>query len=128
MAFGIANVMLMAVHERIHEIGILMAIGMQPRRLIGIVALESLVLTTLGLILGLGLALWGVAALHDGIDLSRWAAGLSDFGVDPRIVPRLRPDDLTTPVVAAAVTALLTSLSPAYRASRLRPADAVRHI
>jgi len=127
MAFGIANVMLMAVHERIREIGILMAIGMPPRRLVGIITVESLVLTTLGLVLGLGLALWGVAALHDGIDLSRWAAGLSDFGVGARIVPVLRPDDLTVPAVAAAVTALLASLWPATRAARLRPAEAVRH-
>jgi len=127
MAFGIANVMLMAVHERIREIGILTAVGMRPRRLVGMIALESVVLTVIGLLLGLGLGLWAVASLQDGIDLSRWGEGLSDFGVGARIVPTLRRADLVIPAVAAAITALLAGLWPALRAARLRPAEAVRH-
>jgi len=127
MAFGIANVMLMAVHERIREIGILTAVGMRPQRLVGMIALESVVLTVIGLLLGLGLGLWAVASLQDGIDLSRWGEGLSGFGVGARIVPTLRRADLTIPAVAAAITALLAGLWPALRAARLRPAEAVRH-
>jgi len=128
MAFGIANVMLMAVHERIREIGILMAVGLHPDRLVALVCIESLVLTTLGLAVGLGLALGGVAALADGIDLSRWAEGLEAYGIGTRIVPTLRVDDLTVPLLAAAITALVASLWPALRAARLRPAEAVRHL
>jgi len=127
MAFGIANVMLMAVHERIREIGILTAVGMRPPRLVGMIALESVMLTVVGLLLGLGLGVWGVAALQDGIDLSRWGQGLSDFGVGARIVPTLRRADLITPAVAAAITAILAGLWPALHAARLRPAEAVRH-
>ena len=127
MAFGIANVMLMAVHERIREIGILTALGMPPGRLLAMITVESLLLTLIGLVLGLGLALAGVAALSEGIDLSRWSEGLADFGVGARIVPTLRSDDLTIPALAAAVTAVLASLWPAVRAARLRPAEAVRH-
>jgi len=126
MAFGIANVMLMAVHERIREIGIVMAVGMHPDRLVALVCIESLVLTALGLAVGLALALGGVAALHQGIDLSRWAEGLEAYGIGTRIVPTLRRDDLTVPVLAAIVTAVLASLWPAVRAARLRPAEAVR--
>jgi ABC-type lipoprotein release transport system permease subunit len=128
MAFGIANVMLMAIHERVREIGIVTAIGMHPDRLVALICIESVFLTALGLLVGLALALGGVAALHEGIDLSRWAEGLEAYGIGTRIVPTLRADDLTVPVIAAALTALLASLWPAMRAARLRPAEAVRHL
>jgi ABC-type lipoprotein release transport system permease subunit len=128
MAFGIANVMLMAVHERIREIGILTAIGMKPARLVWMVSLESLLVTALGLAAGLVLALASVAALQDGIDLSRWAEGLEAYGIGTRIVPTLRRSDLTVPAITAAVTAVLASLWPAVRAARFRPAEAVRRI
>jgi ABC-type lipoprotein release transport system permease subunit len=128
MAFGIANVMLMAVHERIREIGIITAVGMHPDRLVALICIESILVTTLGLAAGLAIAFASVAALSDGIDLSRWAEGLEALGVGTRIVPALRLDDLTVPIVAATITALVASLWPALRAARLRPAEAVRHI
>lgn len=128
MAFGIANVMLMAVHERIREIGILTAVGMHPDRLVALICIESLLLTALGLGVGLVLALGSVASLADGIDFSRWAEGLEAYGIGTRIVPTLRIDDLTVPMLAATVTALVASLWPALRAARLRPAEAVRHV
>lgn len=128
MAFGIANVMLMAVHERIRELGIITAVGMHPDRLIALICIESILLTALGLAAGLALAFGGVAALGDGIDLSRWAEGLEAYGVGTRIVPVLRADDLAVPMLAASITALVASLWPALRAAHLRPAEAVRHI
>ncbi|MBW2315760.1 MAG: ABC transporter permease [Deltaproteobacteria bacterium] len=128
MAFGIANVMLMAVHERIREIGIITAIGMHPDRLVALVCIESVFVTSLGLLTGLAIAFGSVAALGEGIDLSAWADGLEALGVGTRIVPTLRLDDLTVPVLAATITALVASLWPAMRAARLRPAEAVRHI
>ncbi len=128
MAFGIANVLLMSVYERIREIGILMAIGMQPGRLVATVLLESLMLTGVGVALGLAAGVGAVLALGDGIDLSRYAEGLTSVGVGTRIVPVLRPADIWIPVAVAAVTALAASLWPALRAVRIRPAEAVRHV
>ena len=126
MAFGIANVLLMAVYERIREIGVLMAIGMRPRRLVGMILAESVLLAAIGLALGLGAALATTAALADGIDLSRFAEGLNAYGIGTRIVPVIRSQDVTTPLGVALATALLASLWPALHAVRIRPADAVR--
>jgi len=128
MVFGIANVLLMAVYERIREIGILMAIGMRPRRLLAMILTESIILTTLGLALGYGTAVGAVAALHDGIDLSFWARGLTAVGVGTRIVPVIRSYDVVIPIGIAVLTALAASLWPALRAARLRPAEAIRYV
>jgi ABC-type lipoprotein release transport system permease subunit len=128
MAFGIANVLLMSVFERIREIGIMMAIGMPPARLVASILVEALVLTLAGVALGFGLGFAGVALLGDGIDLSAWTEGLTAFGIPTRIVPVLRVEDLTVPTVVAFVTAIIASLWPALRAVRTRPAEAVRHV
>jgi len=128
MAFGIANVLLMSVYERMREIGIMMAIGMKPGRMVGTVVAESLCLTLLGVAGGFALGIGGVALLSDGIDLSRWATGLNAFGIPAKIIPVIPENDLVAPVVVAVVTALVASLWPALRAVRSRPADAVRRV
>lgn len=126
MAFGIANVLLMAVYERTREIGILMAIGMGRRRLVATIVIESLLVTGFGLALGFVGAAASVWALQDGIDLTRFAAGLNALGVGTRIIPVLRAQDFAVPVAVAVATAAIASAWPALRAVRLRPAEAVR--
>jgi ABC-type lipoprotein release transport system permease subunit len=128
MVFGIANVLLMAVFERIREIGILTAIGMRPRRLLAMILAESVILTAVGLGLGYGVAVAAVAALHNGIDLSFWASGLTAVGIGTRIVPIIRSYDVVIPIGIAMLTAVSASLWPALRAARLRPAEAVRYV
>jgi ABC-type antimicrobial peptide transport system permease subunit len=128
MAFGIANVLLMSVYERIREIGILMAIGMGPRRLVVGIVIESLLLTLLGVGIGLAVGVLSVWLLRDGIDLSRWAEGLTAYGIGTKIVPVIRSKDLIIPALVAVATAVFASLWPALRAVRIRPADAVRHV
>ena len=128
MAFGIANVLLMSVYERIREIGIMMAIGMRPGRLVAVIVIESMLLTLVGVALGFAVGLGAIWSLRDGIDLSNWGEGLVAFGIPTRIVPLLRSDDLLIPVLVAVITAILASLWPAVRAARTRPAEAVRHV
>jgi ABC-type lipoprotein release transport system permease subunit len=128
MAFGIANVLLMSVYERIREIGIMMAIGMRPGRLVAVIVIESMLLTLAGVFLGFVAGLGAIWALRDGIDLSNWGEGLVAFGIPTRIIPVLRSEDLLIPVVVAVITAILASLWPAVRAARTRPAEAVRHV
>lgn len=126
MAFGIANVLMMAVYERMREIGVMMALGLRPARLVVGIAAESAILTGAGLALGFGLAGLGVAAMGEGIDLSAFSEGLESFGVGTRIRPVLRWRDVGVPCAVAVITALLASLWPALHAARLRPAEALR--
>lgn len=126
MAFGIANVLLMAVHERAREIGMLRAMGMKRESVVAAVVIESLLVTGVGLIVGMAVAIGAAWWLRDGIDLSAFAEGLAAFGASPRIAPVLRPRDFGLPLVVAGVAATLASLWPALRAAKQSPADALR--
>ena len=129
MAFGIANALLMMVYERIREFGMLRALGLQADRLLALVLLESILMTlggtSVGLALGVPLVLW---LGRVGIDLSRFAAGLTEFGIGTRIYTHIELGDIVLPVFVALVTAVLAALWPAWKAVRLRPAEAIRHI
>jgi ABC-type lipoprotein release transport system permease subunit len=72
--------------------------------------------------------LLGLWALRDGIDISRWAGSIGAYGVETVIKPAFRTRDLFNPVVIGGITALLSSLWPAWRAARARPADALRQL
>lgn len=126
MAFGIANVLLMAVYERMREIGVLMALGVSRGRVIGLVIIESLLVTFLGLAIGFAMTLLLLYWLSDGIDLGAFAEGLNAYGVGTRIIPVLQRSDYLWPAAVALLTALLASAWPALRAARLRPAEAMR--
>jgi len=128
MAFGIANVLLMAVYERAREIGMLMAMGMRRQRVVASVVLEAMLVTLLGLALGIAIAVAAVWMMRDGIDLSAFSEGLSAWGIGTRLIPVLRASDFAIPVVVASVAALLASAWPALRAVRARPAEALRRI
>jgi ABC-type lipoprotein release transport system permease subunit len=126
MAFGIANVLLMTVYERVREIGILTAIGFGQVRLVLTIVVEAIVVTLMGVVVGIAIALASMWLLRDGIDISVFAGGLDAYGIGSRITPVLRSGEITTPVWVAVVTAVLAAAWPARRAVSLLPAQAVR--
>lgn len=129
LAFGIVNTMLMAVLERTREIGMLMAVGMTKLRLFGMVVLETLLLTLTGCPIGFGLAWLANAWLSKtGIDLSAIAENLlKGFGYGAVIYPDLPGDKVWQIIQIVFVTALLASVFPAWKALKMRPAEAIRH-
>lgn len=127
MSFGIANVLMMAVYERTREIGMMRAMGMGRGRVVAMVVVESCIVTALGLAVGIGLALLGVAAIGEGIDISGFADSLDTYGIGTLLTPVMRPQDFASPIIIGAITAVLAGLWPAYRASCAAPADALRH-
>ncbi len=129
MAFGIANALLMMVYERIREFGMLRALGLQSSRLLALVLLESIVMTVAGTLIGLAIGVPIVLWLGEvGIDLASFAAGLSEFGIGTTVYTSIELRDVVLPVVVALITAVLAALWPAWKAVRLRPAEAIRHI
>ena len=63
-----------------------------------------------------------------GIDLKSLSAGLESYGIGTVVHLALRPEDLVSPILIALVTAFVAALWPAWKAVRLRPAEALRHV
>jgi len=127
LAFGIVNTMLMVVLERVRELGMLMAVGMNKRNLFKMIMLETIFLSLTGGIVGMviSIAVTGITA-HSGIDLSSFARGFESMGYDAFIYPELRPDFFIGTVVLVIFTGILSSVYPARMALKINPADAVR--
>lgn len=128
LAFGIINTMLMAVLERTREIGMLMAVGMTKTRLFGMVVLETLLLTLVGCPVGFTLA-WAVNTWlsKTGIDVTAFAGNvMKGFGYGAVIYPDLPGDKVWLILRIVFVTALVASVFPAWKALKLRPAEAIR--
>ncbi len=128
LSFGLVNTLVMAVFERIREIGLMLALGMRPSSIVGQVIVESLLLLCIGLALGNLFAWATVVPLKDGIDISGVAQGMEMMGASSVLYPDLQLGDVITANVVVLVLGFLASLSPAWRASRYQPVEAITKV
>lgn len=119
---SVMNVMLMAVYERIREIGTLAAIGTPPNRILALFLGEGLLLGLAGAALGVAISLAAVAVLN----LHPVSFLFSRQIVTLMPVLPLKEIALVTGMVVG--MAVLASLQPAWRASRMDPIVALRHV
>lgn len=126
LAFGILNTMLMAIFERVREIGVLMAVGMSKGRIFAMIILETVFLSLTGAALGMVLsALLVYTTGSRGINLAMFAQGLEAFGLSSVIYPQLQPHFYVNLAIMVIVAAMLSALYPAMRALRLKPVEAI---
>jgi len=128
LSFGLVNTLMMAVFERVREIGLMRALGMRPSGIVYQILVESLLLLMLGLLAGNLLALGTIAWLKDGIDVSAVAKGLEMMGAASVMYPVLEWPDLLLANIVVIVLGIITSLLPAWRASQYRPVEALGRI
>ncbi len=128
LSFGLVNTLVMAVFERVREIGLMQALGMGPALILGQVLLESLYLLCLGLALGNLAALLTIRPLESGIDISAVAEGMEMMGMGTTLYPALSPMDMVMSTAVVLILGLLASLAPAWRASRLDPVAALNTV
>jgi ABC-type lipoprotein release transport system permease subunit len=126
LGFGLINTLVTAVLERTRELGMLRAIGMRPRAVVAQVVIESVLIVSVGLVLGLAVGAWLVSLLDEGIDLGRWAAGVEMWGIHTVLVPRLLIADLVLVAVMTLIFGVIASFYPALRAVKVRPLEAMR--
>jgi ABC-type lipoprotein release transport system permease subunit len=128
---GVMNTMLMAVFERTRELGVLMALGMRPALVVGLVLIEAGSLVLASLIFGgtLGAPLLWYLQIH-GLDLRRVIGELSIVGVsvDPLWYGRQDFAAYGRTALGLIVAALFSALYPAVRASRFRPVEAMKRV
>lgn len=120
---SVMNVMVMAVYERIREIGTITAIGTPPRRVLALFLAEGLILGLVGAVAGSALSLAAI-----------WALGAAqlrfDFGQQQGLLlaPSIGAQDVLVIAGIVVVVAVLASLQPAWKASRMDPIQALRHV
>lgn len=129
LIFGIVNTMLMAVLERIRELGMLMAVGMSKARVYIMILVETVFLGLVGAPLGLFVG-WATIAYYEtnGVDLSSYSEGLESFGYSSILYPYLDNSVYLIVTIGVLVTAVLAALYPAYKAVKLRPVEALHKI
>jgi putative ABC transport system permease protein len=113
--FGIMNTMIMSVHERTKEIGILRAIGWRRHRVLRMILLESIVLSVVGAIFG-SLGAFILVRLLTRVPT---VSGLISGRIDPIFI--------LYGLLIALVVGFIGGLLPAYRASRMLPTVALRY-
>ena len=120
---SVMNVMVMAVYERIREIGTIAAIGTPPGRILSLFLGEGLLLGLVGTALGTLVSLVVIYALNV------WKVHFA-FGQQQNLVLAPQIGALQVAAIAAMVVgvAVLASLQPAWKASRLDPSEALRHV
>lgn len=127
LVFGITNTMLMAVMERVQELGILLAVGMRKGKVFLMILLETLMLSLTGGICGMLFGRITIFVLsRTGIDFSAFAASLASFGAGTRLYPFL-PAAMYFALVAMIIAAAVAAATiPAWKAIRLQPSEAIR--
>ena len=127
LLFGIINTMLMVVMERTKELGMLMAIGMNKRRIFSMIVLESILLSLTGGVIGILIGAFSswYFGIHP-IDLSMWAEGYQQLGYDAFVYTSVQPELLVNVTIMVIFTGVIAAIYPAYKALKNNPADALR--
>jgi lipoprotein-releasing system permease protein len=130
-AFGIVSTLIMSVMSRVKDVGILRSVGAKTKGILEIFIFQGMAIGVTGIFLGaaggVGLAL----SLDKVVDLISKIIGRSlipkDIYYFDRIPVNINLGDLTVILTSALAITLLASIYPAYYASRIIPAEAVRH-
>jgi putative ABC transport system permease protein len=120
---SIMNVMIMAVYERIREIGTIAAIGTLPGKILSMFVLEGLFLGTMGALAGDLIGLVIILILN--------RVGITfDFGRETGLVlsTTIGASDVLMISIIVIFISVVASLQPAFKASRMEPIKALRHV
>lgn len=127
---GVMNLMLMAVFERTREMGVLAALGLKARQVMGLFLLEGSLIGLVGAVLGSALSLGLLLLLgRVGIDIS-FTAGMGEATalMGSKMYPVISASDIASRAITVTIIAALAALYPAWQASRKEPAEALHHV
>ena len=121
---GVSNIMLITVKERTHEFGIRKAIGAKPWNVLKLIIVESVIITTffgyIGMVLGVAANEYMDATIgHETIDTGLFKATMF---LDPTVGLDVCVEATMVMIIAGTIAGLI----PAFKASRIRPIEALR--
>ena len=121
---GVSNIMLITVKERTHEFGIRKAIGAKPWSILRLIIVESVIITTffgyVGMVLGVATNEYMDATIgHETIDTGLFKATMF-------LNPTVGLDVCIEATMVMVIAGTIAGLIPAYKASRIRPIEALR--
>ena len=105
--------------------GMTPALGMRPALIVYQILLESLLLLLIGLGIGNSLAILTVKPLESGLDISMVAEGMAMMGASGTLHPNLTLYDMLLANTVVIILGILTSILPAWRASKMDPVRAL---
>ena len=111
---GISNIMVYIVKERTQEIGVRKAIGAKPSSIVGLIMQESVVITVISGFVGVGLGVLSLSLIGDNLE--------KYFIKDPSVGWGL----ILAAFISLVISGLIAGFVPAYRASRIKPIEALR--
>lgn len=120
---SIMNVMIMAVYERINEIGTMAAIGTRPGKILSLFVTEGFLLGILGTVIGILISLVAIEVMN-AFEIT------FDFGRQKGLLlsPSIAMADVLTVATIVIAIAILGSLQPAWKAARMDPITALGHV
>ena len=120
---SIMNVMIMAVYERIREIGTIAAIGTLPGKILNMFVIEGFCMGVVGAVIG---DIVGIALVYI-LDLFKISY---DFGQQKGVILQsvVNPTDILVISATVIIVSVIASLQPAFKASRMEPIKALRHV
>lgn len=111
---GISNIMVYIVKERTKEIGVRKAIGARPKSIVGLIMQESIVITVISGIVGVAVGVLTLELIGDSLE--------EYFIKDPSVGWGL----IIAAFFCLIISGLIAGFIPAYRASKIRPIEALR--
>jgi len=111
----------------VHELGMLMAIGMNRVRVFAMIMLETVFLSltggTLGLLIGYSAIKYFAKA---GINLYFWKEAFSELGWSAFVYPVIDSKTMVITAILVMIAGIFSALYPAYKALKLNPSEAIR--
>ena len=130
-AFNLVSTLVMTVTDKQADIAILRTLGASPGSIMGIFVVQGALVGVIGTLSGLLLGLLVAFNIGSIVPAIERALGASFLPKDIYLISRMPSDpqwaDIGPVVIIALVLALIATLYPSWRASRIDPAEALRH-